>query len=80
MRWHSEVHDYSLNLWRTGGAFFSPRLNIGIYLFDWAWPKVTTLPGSTYCLGGTINYELGPLRVVWVRAYNPPSEVDSDAH
>lgn len=79
MRWHNETNDYSFNLWHTGAAFFSPCLNIGIYLLSWAWPKVFILPGSTYCLGGTVNWELGPLRVVWVRAYNPTSEVSTHA-
>lgn len=59
--------DWRFMYWLTGAAFFSRRLNIGLYLTDWALPKIYTLPGSTYCPGGTINWQLGPLRVAWVR-------------
>lgn len=60
--------DWRFNYWRSGATFFSRRLNVGIYLTHWAFPNVFTLPGSAHCPGGTVNWELGPLRVVWVRA------------
>lgn len=59
--------DWRFNYWRSGMTFFSRRLNVGIYLTSWTKWKILELPGSTYCPGGTLNWELGPLRVTWVR-------------
>lgn len=62
-----KCNDYIWLLWWAGAAFISPRLNVGLYLKAWKRPRLLDLPGSTYCLRGTLNYEAGPLRVVWVR-------------
>lgn len=60
--------DWRFNCWPSGATFFSRRLNIGVYLAHWVFPKMFVLPGSAHCLGGTVNWEIGPLRVTWVRA------------
>jgi hypothetical protein len=52
-----------LNYWRHGLIFFSRWLSVGIYLEHWTGWKVFTLPGSTYCLGGTWSLEVGWLRI-----------------
>jgi hypothetical protein len=52
-----------LNYWQHGATFFSHWLNVGVYFEHWTKCKAFTLPGSTYCLGGTWNLEAGWLRL-----------------